>query len=339
MEKVCRRGCDDLSGRNRQTCREYCHGLLSICPKGNRQCLKKRRLISEEFINFSKKLVQKNRKSLDASRALAASIGRTPEFPEVFTGAPRLPSKISSSRHKFEKGSSEYLRRVDEPLEINRIKWARWAWRESHPVAFKKMLKSLGWESKDIDDMISGIKPLDFKTRKDYRDFVADVNLARDIIIRRYGLEDLTIIQQGSSVAGYSSNPTKGGLWKDGVFNPDAPNYIYDPSKGSDTDLRVASSSGLDKVVQLRLAEGYDLHFKSGASRQDLLAPKDAGILFPEFKPLMAKWEPYFGQLQITIKISPITPDFLPMPWDKEIEHRKLKRSRYFYTVDRKSNV
>jgi len=258
----------------------------------------------------------------------ASSIGslHTPSSsPPQFTVPQQVLSTMPppSTRDVLPKHSDLYKAHVADAAAARKVQDNRFAWTLQHPKKFKAMLKREGYQPEAIEAMLARRRPLDFPTQADYNEFRNDVDAARQNIKLKYGLESLRFVHQGSSVAGYSSNPKKGGQkLPDGSFDPNVPNYLYNKAKGSDTDLRIASNDelGLLHVADALLKEGKgDINFKSGGGRETLVEPDDATKFFPELKPLIDKWAPRLGKLQVTIDTKPADANFEPKPWDTEI--------------------
>ena len=67
---------------------------------------------------------------------------------------------------------------------------------------------------------------------------------------------------------------------------------------------------------EIGLKESKDVNFKSGGGRETLVEPDDATKFFPELKPLIDKWAPRLGELQVTVDIKPADANFEPKLWD-----------------------
>lgn len=318
-------------------CMQKCELFLQLVSKTvcEGDCAARKAQLAEEvwgIMQAAKRAPRPNkRKLLGAILGIlmaASSIGslHTPSSsPAQFTVPQQVLSTMPppSTRHVLPKQSDLYKAHVADAAAARKVQDKRFAWTVRHPGKFKAMLKREGYQPEAIEAMLARRRPLDFPTQAEYDEFRNDVDAARQNIKRKYGLESLRFVHQGSSVAGYSSNPKKGGQWlPDGSFDPSVPNYLYNKALGSDTDLRIASNDvlGLLHVADARLKEGKDVNFKSGGGRETLVEPDDATKFFPELKPLIDKWAPRLGKLQVTIDTKPADANFEPKPWDTEIK-------------------
>lgn len=210
-----------------------------------------------------------------------------------------VPVKYSEIKenHKIvdRKRQTETLIRVNKADEIQE---ARWDWIRDHPATYINMLRESGISDKDIQAMSLRQKPLDFKTREQYLTFQSQF---RDAFFQDTELVDAVFVQQGSSVAGYSSNPRKGDRF--------IPNYLF--GKDSDIDIKV-SSEGLADVLR-RHPRASELKFKE--FDPDILEPESVPLVFPKLSEVTNRWS---KKLKRPIQVIVFTqPDRLTIkPWD-----------------------
>jgi len=325
------------------TCKQMCDSFLQLVHQNtcDGECLAKKAQLAEKvwgIMQASKGAPRSQKhKLLGAILGIvmaASSLGSLVR-PSSSHAQPFVPHQVfstlppPSTRDVLPKQSDLYKAHVANATAARIVQDRRYEWTLKHPEQFKAMLKREGYQPEATKAMLERRRPLDFPTQAEYDEFRDDVDDARRTIMNRYKLDSLRFVHQGSSVAGYSSNPKKGGLrLPDGSFDPNIPNYLYNKALGSDTDLRVASDDalGLLRVAEARLREGQDVNFKTGGGRETLVEPDDATKFFPELKPLIDKWAPRLGKLQVTIDTKPADANFEPNPWDMEIKERSPGR-------------
>jgi len=191
----------------------------------------------------------------------------------------------------------------------------RWDWVQANPKKYVNLMRKAGMDDIKIQNCLDRTCPLDFKDPAQYQELQGSLReLGRKLYktITDAGVKVphpvFRVIQQGSSIPGYSSNPRKGQRY--------VPNYLYDPKKGSDTDIRVYLA-GLDEYVKILEKNGTVVQTKSVYPH--MVEPNNAHVVFPELGAWIYEWQIKLDtEVQVTLNMKPNDPAFEPNEWDNE---------------------
>jgi len=198
----------------------------------------------------------------------------------------------------------------------------RWEWVQNNPEKYVNLMRKGGMKDERIQDCLNGTCPLDFADPAQFQKCQGSLReLGRKLhkIITDAGVKVehpvFRVIQQGSSIPGYSSNPRKGRRY--------VPNYLYDATKGSDTDFRVVLS-GLKEYVQILRTKGTasrpgPIKIETKSVYPDMVEPDSAAKVFPELGAWIEEWQKIMKtEIQITMNMKSDDPAFEPKEWDNE---------------------
>ena len=209
-------------------------------------------------------------------------------------------SSVTLSTGKLPAGSSEGQYRV---RHAQALQFERWSWVQTFTPEYVGLLQKAGISYESIEAMALRRYPLGFASEEQFASYREDLRQTLDRVTERSGLKEFRVIQQGSYVTGYSSNPLKG--------DRSIPNHIFNSE--SDLDLRI-SASGLAEHVKTN-----NISFETRELYPNLVKPDQLMKILPELDQFRKLWEERLGRrLQITIDLYP-TEQFEPKPWDWEL--------------------
>jgi len=163
-------------------------------------------------------------------------------------------------------------------------------------------MRKAGISDESIEAMSLRIYPLGFSSEEQYLEYKDNILSVLKEFEDSSSISNLRIIQQGSYVAGYSSNPRKG--------MRSIPTHIY--NEESDLDFRL-SGTGIKEYIN-----SNDLHPEVKLYFPDLVEPDQLSVVFPQLEDCLETWRKKLGRgIQVTISMK-LGPEFEPLPWDWE---------------------
>ncbi|MCP3940677.1 MAG: hypothetical protein GY710_04250 [Desulfobacteraceae bacterium] len=209
--------------------------------------------------------------------------------------------EITPTKKKYDYSTSEYHYRLKN---VKVLQNARWLWVQNHPEDYVNLLRKAGITDKAISAMSERKYPLGFSNQDQYDTYVMELINVMQTIEKKYNIHKIRVVQQGSYITGYSSNPRKG--------SRKLPDHIF--HKESDLDFRM---SGVGIGIYIKTLKKKP---KAWDDAPNLLYPDSVGEVFPEVQFFLEKWASIIGrQIQATIDTDP-GPEFEPNPWDWEIQ-------------------
>ena len=211
------------------------------------------------------------------------------------------PKSFKLDTKKLPKGTLESDYRIQNAGSLQQ---KRWDWIQSMPTEYLIALQQTpGILPDDVVDLIKGNRPLGFSSNLQYNQFTSELKEAFQKISRETTLTGFRVIQQGSWVTGYSSNPRKG--------QRVVPSHLF--NENSDLDFRI-TAKGIEKYVgQLKDPIKYKQYY------ENIIEPDQLIKVFPELDAFSSHWTQKLGRdIQISIVVPPVE-NFDPKPWDQEL--------------------
>jgi len=122
---------------------------------------------------------------------------------------------------------------------VKDIMFARWDWVQKNPEIYVNELRLSGFSDEAIQACLNGDRPLCFISQEIYDEFLTSLRSVKSQLEKETGWKNMSFVQTGSSVVGYSGNPLKG-------FENTASKIT---STTSDVDI-VVLAGGIEKTVQ-----------------------------------------------------------------------------------------
>lgn len=142
-----------------------------------------------------------------------------------------IPNKYCTIQllyNKINVDNEEKNYRISNEAELQE---KRWEWVQTNPEEYINLLRKAGLSDESISAMSTRKFPLGFKDEEQYERYRSDLFKTLQQISNNSGIIGFRVIQQGSYITGYSSNPRKG--------DRTLPNHIF--GKNSDLDLRITA--------------------------------------------------------------------------------------------------
>lgn len=209
----------------------------------------------------------------------------------------------------LKKDDKEY---ADRKKDANAIQTNRFKWAQGNKETYVNMLRVMGHKDDDIQSCCDGVRPLNFSGAEQHAAFCESLGKLSKDLEAEMGWTNVRFCQQGSSVAGYSSNQFKG--------KKDKPSRITNPTS-SDVDV-IIHGDGVGEFVKRSLEEEkckcWD---RKGPyeTRGDhpLYGFKDVKAISPAIAGWVDHWEKEFGGgVQLTFA-EHANPGFYP--WQRPI--------------------
>jgi len=192
------------------------------------------------------------------------------------------------------------------------LMFARWDWLQSNASTYVNMLRVKGFNDQNIQDCLSGRRPLCYKNEEIHSEFCSALNFLKESLEKEANIEIVKFIQTGSSVPGFSTNPCKGFA--------DRPSKITVPDS-SDVDVIIVAKGINDLAERVREQGSKVRKYPTVCNRDgkcdERLGFKNVSLVSESLKNFIEEWTQKLGGLQITFQEYKDDIEFAP--WERPV--------------------